>query len=516
MRPEPNANFDCDLLVIGGGINGAGIARDAAGRGLSVVMCERDDLARHTSSASTKLVHGGLRYLENYEFALVRKALREREVLLRLAPHIIAPLRFVLPHLPGSRPAWLIRAGLFLYDRLARRKLLPASGTLRLDSHEAGAALKDDIKHAFAYSDAWVDDARLVVLNVLDAHERGARIFTRTSCTALAPEGDGWRATLSGAHPCSLHARAVVNAGGPWAAQVARLGEPGPARRAVRLVKGSHIVVPRLFAHAQAYLFQHADGRIVFAIPYQDDFTLIGTTDLVFSGDASRVAIDEDEIAYLCGMANQCFRQQISIADVVWTYSGVRPLLDDGSDNPSTVSRDYLLEWAPGLAPMLHVWGGKITTYRKLAEHALDMLAARTGSSKLSWTKNAFLPGGNLVARVDAVTPVSFDLFLARFQKSHPWLPGALAMRYARNYGTRVSSLLGDARSMNDLGELLAPGLYEVEVRYLVEVEWARCADDVVWRRTKQGLRCSPADIDRLERWISAYLSILKPSLAVT
>ncbi|WP_229457877.1 glycerol-3-phosphate dehydrogenase [Massilia glaciei] len=501
MRGE----IECDLLVIGGGINGAGIARDAAGRGLSVVLCERDDLARHTSSASTKLIHGGLRYLEHYEFGLVRKALREREVLLRVAPHIISPLRFVLPRLPGGRPAWMIRAGLFLYDRLARRELLPASAALRLDKHEAGAALKGGCTQAFAYSDAWVDDARLVVLNALDAKERGATILTGTRCAEVVADGGAWRARLEGRHACTVRAKVVVNAAGPWAGQVAQMGEAGQAGRSVRLVKGSHIVVPRLFSHKQAYLFQHADGRVVFAIPYQGDFTLIGTTDLAYAGDPAAVAIDDGEVAYLCTLANQCFRKQIGRKDVVWSYSGVRPLLDDGTDNPSAVTRDYLLEWAPGAAPMLHVWGGKITTYRKLAEHALEMVAGRLGKAAAGWTETAFLPGGDIAATVAEISPASFEAFLASFRALHPWLAAELAQRYARSYGTRAVRFLAGTAGLRDLGELVAPGLYERELRYLVDVEWASCADDVLWRRTKQGLRCGPDDRIRLERWIEAY-----------
>jgi glycerol-3-phosphate dehydrogenase len=503
---DKSVEFEVDVLVIGGGINGAGIARDAVGRGLKVLLCERDDLARHTSSASTKLIHGGLRYLEHYAFGLVRKALQEREVLLRIAPHIIAPMRFVLPRLEGGRPGWMIRAGLFLYDRLARRKLLPASAALRLDRHPAGAALRLDCRAAHAYSDAWVDDARLVVLNALDAHERGATILTRTACTALVPEGGGWRAQLSGATSASVRARLVVNAAGPWAGQVAGLGEATPGRRKLRLVKGSHIVVPRLFSHEDAYLFQHSDGRVVFAIPYQQDYTLIGTTDLTYEGDPARVAIDEQEIAYLCALANRCFRQRIGRKDVVWAYSGVRPLLDDGCDNPSAVTRDYQLEWAPGAAPMLHVWGGKITTYRKLAEHALAMAGQRLGWADAPWTAGAFLPGGDLASSPGVIGVGSFDDFLARFRRQYPWLPAGLALRYARSYGTRAAAMLGGATRMQDLGPALSPGLHAVEVNYLVDTEWARSADDILWRRSKQGLHGSPDDAVRLDAYISRYL----------
>jgi glycerol-3-phosphate dehydrogenase len=510
MRNDP-VGSDYDLLVIGGGINGAGIARDAAGRGLKVLLCERDDLARHTSSASTKLVHGGLRYLEHYAFGLVRKALQEREVLLRIAPHIISPMRFVLPRLEGGRPAWMIRAGLVLYDGLARRALLPASAALRLDRHPAGAPLRLDCRNAYAYSDAWVDDARLVVLNALDAQERGATILTRTACTALVPVGGAWRAQLEGATSTSVRARLVVNAAGPWAGQVAGLGEATPGRRKLRLVKGSHIVVPRLFSHNDAYLFQHSDGRVVFAIPYQQDYTLVGTTDLAYEGDPARVAIDEQEVAYLCALANHCFRQRIGREDVVWSYSGVRPLLDDGRDNPSAVTRDYQLEWAPGAAPMLHVWGGKITTYRKLAEHALAMAGQRLGWGDAPWTAGAFLPGGDLASHPDAIGIGSFDDFLACFRGRYPWLPEGLARRYARSYGTRAAAMLGTAACMQDLGPALVPGLHAVEVDYLVDTEWARSADDVLWRRSKQGLHASPDDVLRLDRYVAHYLDASAP-----
>jgi glycerol-3-phosphate dehydrogenase len=500
----PPIPLTCDLLVVGGGINGAGIARDAAGRGLQVVLCEQHDLAQHTSSASTKLIHGGLRYLEYYEFGLVRKALQEREVLLRAAPHIIRPLRFVMPHDAGQRPAWMIRAGLFLYDHLAQRTFLPASSTVSLARHAAGAPLKGNYKRGFVYSDGWVDDARLVVLNALDASERGARIMTRTQCIAAQRSGDGWRAVLQSARGerYEVGARAIVNAAGPWTAQFAGMVEGGQHTRGLRLIKGSHIVVPRLFDHPYAYIFQNPDKRIIFAIPYQDDFTLIGTTDLEYTGDPGEVGIDRAEIAYLCQMANRYFARQISAQDVVWTYSGVRPLLDDSAQNASAVTRDYLLECNDSGAPLLNIWGGKITTYRKLAEEAMALLAPRLALQASSWTAAAPLPGGDLEQAGQLVKRHDFDAFLQRFRNAYPWLPQALAAHYAHCYGTRAGRLLAGATQLRDLGEELAPGLYAAEARYLHAVEWARSAEDILWRRTKLGLYSRPQHIARLTAWL--------------
>jgi glycerol-3-phosphate dehydrogenase len=495
----------CDLLIVGGGINGAGIARDAVGRGLKVILCERHDLAQHTSSASTKLIHGGLRYLEYYEFRLVRKALQEREILLRAAPHIIRPLRFVMPHDAHQRPAWMIRIGLFLYDHLARRKFLPASASIALARHAAGAPLKGEYRRGFVYSDGWVDDARLVVLNALDAAERGARILTRTECVSARRDGERWRAVLQDARggQCEVDAGAIVNAAGPWTARFADAVGGAGNSQGLRLVKGSHIVVPRLFDHSYAYLFQNPDKRIIFAIPYQQDFTLIGTTDLEYHGDADQVAIDDGEIAYLCEMANRYFTRQISARDVVWTYSGVRPLLDDSAQNASAVTRDYLLDCNDSGAPLLNVWGGKITTYRKLAEEALDMLAPRLGSRRPSWTAAAPLPGGDLEREGRLVGRYNFDAFLQRFCRDYSWLPPALALRYAHAYGTRAARLLAGATRLSDLGEELAPGLYAAEARYLHAVEWARSADDILWRRTKLGLHSGPQHVARLKAWLA-------------
>lgn len=476
--------MQCDLLVVGGGINGTGIARDAAGRGLRVILCEQHDLAAHTSSTSTKLIHGGLRYIEQYEFRLVRKALMEREVLLALAPHIIRPLRFVMPHDSHLRPAWMIRIGLLLYDHLARRRHLAASGSVDLRHHPAGAALKPGCRHGFAYSDAWVDDARLVVLNALDAAQRGATILTRTRCQRLHYDKDRWLAQLASddGAGCEVRARAVINATGPWVGRF--LDECSPVRSAhtVRLVKGSHIVVRKVFDHPYAYLFQNPDRRIIFAIPYERDFTLIGTTDIEYGGDTGNVGIDAAEIEYLCAMASRYFARSVTARDVVWTYAGVRPLLEDEENDPSSVTRDYELELNTTPAPLLSVFGGKITTFRKLAEEAVNRLAPLLDNRAPPWTARAPLPGGDIGMS-------GWDEFVRRLRKRYPWLAADLLERYARAYGTRVGRLLGDACSMVDLGEQVLPRLYAREIDYLCREEWARTAEDILWRRSKLGLR---------------------------
>jgi glycerol-3-phosphate dehydrogenase len=494
----------CDLLVIGGGINGAGIARDAAGRGLNVILCEQHDLGQHTSSASSKLIHGGLRYLEYYEFKLVRKALQEREILLRAAPHIVSPLRFVMPHNAGQRPAWMIRAGLFLYDHLARRSVLPGSRAIACDTHPAGAALQTRFTRGFEYSDGWVDDARLVVLTAVDAHERGARILTRTSCIGADRSGPQWKATLQNAdgRQFEVKARALVNAAGPWAAQMAASISGARVKHGLRLVKGSHIVVRRRWAHRYAYLLQNPDKRIIFALPYQAEFTLIGTTDLDYHGAPANVAIDADEVRYLCEMANRYFREPITAQDVVWSYSGVRPLLDDHQQSASAVSRDYLLECNEEAAPLLNVWGGKLTTYRKLAEEALALLLPQLQCSQPAWTADAPLPGGDLQQPGKLVASVDFDRFCQQFQQQYSWLPPALAQRYAHAYGSRAGRMLERSRCLADLGEELAPGLYAVEAAYLRDTEWARSADDILWRRTKLGLYSQPQHGQRLQQWL--------------
>ncbi|VTU17261.1 Aerobic glycerol-3-phosphate dehydrogenase [Variovorax sp. SRS16] len=516
--PSPSAGVtDCDVLIVGGGINGCGIARDLAGRGWRVVLCEKDDLAAHTSSSSTKLIHGGLRYLEYYEFSLVRKALQEREVLLRSAPHIMAPLRFVMPHDPSMRPAWMVRIGLFMYDHLARREVLPGSRSVDLRRHAAGAPLKPQFKRGFIYSDGWVDDARLVVLNALDARARGAEVLTRTRCVSAQRDARGWTAELEGpAGRRMVRARAVVNAAGPWAESFLR-GVAHPAQgealatRHLRLVKGSHIVVPRLFTHDHAYIFQNPDKRIIFAIPYQDDFTLIGTTDIELHGDdpgAARIA--DDEIDYLCTQASRYFEKPVQPSDVVWTYSGVRPLLDDDSGDPSAVTRDYMLESNTTAAPLLSVWGGKITTFRKLAEDASDEIGRMLGESRPAWTHGAFMAGGDLSGWIGARTQGSrpgdeFARFVEAVRARYPWLDAALAQRLARAYGARISEVIGDARSMADMGAAVAPGLHERELRYLQDQEWAVSGEDVLWRRSKLGLHITPAQRDQVSAWMQAH-----------
>jgi glycerol-3-phosphate dehydrogenase len=486
-----------DLLIVGGGINGAGIARDAAGRGLSVLLCELDDLAAHTSSASTKLIHGGLRYLEHLQVSLVRKALIEREILLASAPHLMRPLRFILPHDARLRPAWMIGAGLFLYDHLARRRRLPGSARIDLRRHVAGAALKPQYLRGFVYSDGWTDDARLVVLNAVDARERGALILTRTRCEKLESSQGQWRATLATpSGPERVAARAVVNATGPWVGQFARAASPVSVCHSVRLVKGSHIVVPRLYAHRFAYIFQNDDRRIVFAIPYEGQFTLIGTTDIEYTGDPAAVRIDDDEVSYLCAAVNRYFAKAVLPEDVVWSYSGVRPLLDDDARNPATVTRDYFLELDRHPAPLLSVFGGKITTYRKLAESAVDLLVRELGSPKPAWTAQALLPGGDLPRG-------AYAGFLRSLERTHPWLPAALRYRYAHAYGTRITHILGGARSVADLGEELLPQLYEREAEYLCRVELARTAEDILWRRTRLGLHVGSGGTGRLEEWLA-------------
>lgn len=488
-----------DLVVVGGGINGVGIARDAAGRGLSVLLCERDDLAAHTSSASTKLIHGGLRYLEHGEFGLVRKALREREVLLRAAPHIIWPLRFVMPHDAGQRPAWMIRAGLFLYDHLAWRERLSGSKSVNLARHAAGAPLKPVFRRGFIYSDAWVQDARLVVLNAMDAQARGARIATRTTLVAAQRGPATWSLDLRGADGrCgTVQARVLVNATGPWVgtllSDVLGLG----AAHAVRLVKGSHIVVKRLFDHPDAYLFQNPDRRIIFAIPFEGRFTLIGTTDVDYSGDPARAAITAEEIAYLCRMASRYFSRALTPTEVVWSYAGVRPLLDDAAGDAASVTRDYTLELDTQAAPVLSVFGGKLTTYRKLAEQAVARIQPLLGNRVAPWTAGASLPGGDF-PRGD------FEGFLAQIRQHHGWLPMDLSFRLARNYGTRIERILHGVSDLAGLGEAVLPGLYACELDYLVREEFARTAEDILWRRTKLGLGAPPDATAHLQAWLDA------------
>lgn len=501
-------NIECDLLVVGGGINGAGIARDAAGRGLSVVLCEQDDLAAHTSSASTKLIHGGLRYLEHYEFSLVRKALAERELLLRTAPHIMRPMRFVMPHDKGQRPGWMIRCGLFLYDRLARRELLPGSHGVDLRRHPAGVPLNPAFTRGFVYSDGWVDDARLVVLNAVDAAERGARVFTRTCCSRASRQGGFWHAMLLDAdeRQIAVRARCLVNAAGPWAAQFLRTATRQPPARTLRLIKGSHIVVRGLFDHSYSYIFQHPDGRIVFAIPYEKEFTLIGTTDVEYHGTPDAVAIDKGEVAYLCELSNRYFRTPIAPGDVVWSYSGVRPLVEDRSSDASAVTRDYRLELDKDGAPLLSVFGGKITTFRRLAEDAVDMIAPILSNHRGAWTMHACLPGGDLFGSgPDNRAVLGFDQYVASLQQTYRWLAPGLVARYARAYGVRIHALLAGRTGIADMGEEIASGLYAAEADYLMRVEWARSAADILWRRSKLGLHLPTETETVLDAWMHCH-----------
>lgn len=500
---------DVDLIVIGGGINGTGIAADAAGRGLRVLLAERDDLASGTSSASSKLIHGGLRYLEHFEFRLVREALAEREVLLAKAPHIVWPLRFVLPHVAGLRPVPLIRAGLFLYDHLYRRRRIPGSKSLDLRTDPAGRPLTDDLRRGFAYWDCWVDDARLVVLNARAAAERGARIATRTMVESARAEGDGWIVRLkAGNRVEEIRSKALVNAAGPWIDQVAARIDRGlidgapVTRPRVRLVKGSHLVVPRIPGANDAYLMQHADGRVVFALPFEERFTIIGTTDVPFTGDPAAVRMDPAEETYLLELAGRFFRAPLRAETILWRYAGVRPLYDDNSGNPSAVSRDYRLDFdaAPGAPPLLSVLGGKVTTYRRLAEDALDLLATRLGAIGGRWTREAPLPGGDIPGG-------DFDGYLAAIEKRYPDHDAALLRRIARRHGTDVERIIGDLRGSSDLGAMLGGGLTEGEVVHLRDREWARTADDVLWRRTKVGLHLAPREREAVAHNIERILA---------
>ena len=496
-----------DLAIIGGGINGCGVARDAAGRGNSVFLCEMNDLASGTSSWSTKLIHGGLRYLEYYEFRLVREALIEREILWRIAPHIIRPLRFVLPHHDGLRPAWLLRLGLFLYDHIGGRHLLPPTRSVDLRRDEVGKPLVPNrYSKGFEYSDCFVDDARLVVLTARDAADLGAEIHTRTRAVQIQQQDGIWQVmvenTLSGARS-TVRARILVNAGGPWVEQVLALGSGVNARAKVRLVQGSHIVVRRLYEHDRAYMFQNSDGRIVFVIPYQDDFTLIGTTDRDYHGDPAKVRASAEEIQYLCDSVSEYLAKPVTPEDVVWTYAGVRPLYDDGASEAKAATREYVFELdAPGGAPLLSIYGGKITTYRRLAEEALEKLAPYLNGTKAreGWTGKAPLPGGDM--DVSAVAMLSAELV-----RNYPFLTSAHANRLAHAYGTRAIKLLGDAKSEPDLGRSFGASLTEAEVRYLMSSEWACTAEDIVWRRSKLGLRLSPIEIAAIDDWISAHHS---------
>ena len=491
-----------DLVIIGGGINGCGIARDAAGRGLSVLLCEQGDLAQGTSSASTKLFHGGLRYLEHYEFRLVREALIEREILLRAMPHISWPLRFVLPHHPGLRPAWLIRLGLFIYDHLGGRRLLPATRTLDLASDEAGTSLKDEFKRAFEYSDCWIDDARLVILNARAAADLGAVIAVRTRCVSAERRDGLWAVELEDVATGTMRevrARGLVNAGGPWVEDVICNKLHGETPAHIRLVRGSHIVVKRLFDHDRAYIFQMTDSRVVFAIPYEDDFTLIGTTDMDHDGAPETAICSPEERDYLLSAASAYFARPVTADDVVWTYSGVRPLYDDGASSSTAATRDYVIKVddTDGTMPLLNIFGGKITTYRRLAEAALAKLEPYLPAMGQAWTANVRLPGGN-VPIDDLATAVS------RLLGDRPYLDEHWARRLVRTYGAEAQDVLGEARTAEGLGHRFGWDLTQMEVRWLMHREWARTAEDVLWRRSKLGLRLTKTEASELETWMRA------------
>jgi glycerol-3-phosphate dehydrogenase len=492
-----------DLLVIGGGINGAGIARDATGRGLSVLLVEQDDLGAHTSSASSKLIHGGLRYLEQYEFRLVAEALAEREVLLKIAAHLVRPARFIMPHVPQLRPRWMIRTGLFLYDHLGRRTRLPGSHAVRLDRPPYDSGLKPEFRRGFVYSDCRVDDARLVVANARDATARGAHVMTRTVCVTAKREDRAWRARLSRAgDEIEITASAIANAAGPWVKTVLNGRLHQPSRDDVRLVKGSHIVVPALYDGDHAFILQNDDRRVVFMIPYEGRYTLVGTTDVPYEGDPSAPDASAVEVEYLCRAASRYLRRPVGAGDIVWRYAGVRPLYDDGMANPSAVTRDYVLrlDSDQGVAPVLSVFGGKITTYRRLAEHALDRLAPWFPGMGPAWSAEAVLPGA-------AIPGGDMDRFERHLEERYPALPPATLRALARRHGALAYDVLGNAERVTDLGTDFGAGLYAREIDYLVEREWARRADDVLWRRTKAGLHMTPAQRESVGHYLAERVS---------
>ena len=484
-----------DLIVIGGGINGTGIALDAAGRGLNVLLCEQGDLASATSSNSSKLIHGGLRYLEHYDFRLVRESLAEREVLLHKAPHLIKPMRFRIPHRPHLRPAWMIRIGLFLYDNLSKRVTLKSSSGIKFGTN---SALLPHIKRGFEYSDGWVDDSRLVVLNAVAAKQKGADIRTQTRCINIKRVNSLWLITLENVHTGDteqVRARALVNAAGPWVSSLYKDTMQKKAPKQVRLIKGSHIVVPRIHTEEEAYLLQNKDGRVVFLIPFEDKFTLIGTTDIEYKGDPSNVVISQSEIDYILGISNEHFKHQLTAADVCFAFSGVRPLLDDESESPQAVTRDYTFEVeAPaGMAPMLSVFGGKLTTYRKLSELAVNDLVEYFAHAGPTWTMHATLPGGDFK---DQAT------LQAQLNSNYPWLPTDLCARYVRSYGTLIYQILSEAKVLTDLGQHFGAGLYALEIDYLVAHEWACSVDDILWRRSKLGLWFNATQQDELSEYL--------------
>lgn len=499
-----------DIFIIGGGINGVGIARDAAGRGFSVALCEMKDLASGTSNWSSKLVHGGVRYLEHYEFMLVRKALKEREVLWAAAPHIIRPMRFIMPHHKDLRPAWLLRLGLFLYDHIGGRKLLPATKTVDLANGVFGKPLKAMFRKGFQYSDCQVDDARLVVLNAIAAREKGAEIAVRTECVSARRQGDVWQIETrheKTGKTTRYTADLVVNAAGPWVDSVLGSAFGKNDARNVRMVKGSHIVMPKMYDHDNCYIFQNADGRIIFAIPYTQDTTLIGTTDKDFEGNPRDAEISAEEIDYLCAAASEYFEKPVLKEEIVWTYSGVRPLYDDGATAAQEATRDYIFRQEGGKgsdddtvgAPLINIFGGKITTYRELAERMMDKIEDNLGTKGRPWTARDPLPGGDFQT-------TGFEKLVAEKTARYPFMKNETIRRLCHAYGTRISMVLGEASSQDQLGENFGAGLTEAEVRYLATNEWANCADDIVWRRSKLGLVMSVDQIAKLESWMQSEL----------
>ncbi len=495
---------DYDLVVIGGGINGAGTARDAAGRGLKTLLAEKDDLAQGTSSRSGKYIHGGLRYLEHYEFRLVREALRERDVILNAVPHLAWPIRLILLHAPQQRPRWLIGLGLFLYDHLGGRSRIPMTQALRLNREPEGSRVNSAYRHAFAYHDVWVDDARLVILNARDAAQRGAEILTRTAVTALNREGANWRVSLQGdSGQCDVSARAVFNASGPWVEQVISSAREVTSSKRIRLVKGSHLIMDRWWDGEHGYVLQAPDNRLIFVNPYFDNLALVGTTDIPYSGRPEDVEADTAETTYLLNILNMYFTHPLSEKDIRASYSGVRPLFDDdAAKDASTVTRDYSfeLDGGAGKAPLLSAFGGKLTTYRKLSEAALHKLRPYFPDMGPDWTSDIALPGGEM-------SDADFNAWFTRFRADFPCLPDVLARHYARNYGTESRRLLHDVSSIADLGHHFGGHLYAREVDWLRRYEWAQTADDILFRRTKHHLFMSPAEQDRFATWLNAYLS---------
>lgn len=498
-------NETVDIFIIGGGINGTGIARDAAGRGQNVVLVEQADLGGATSSASSKLIHGGLRYLENYEFRLVRESLLERETLWKIAPHLITPLRFILPHHKGLRPAFILRLGLFLYDYIGGRKLLPPTKRLSFSKDKIGTYLRDNLTIGFEYSDCWVDDARLVILNALSAAKMGAQILTRHTFINATQENKQWSIDVKAPNGRieTYKAKTLINASGPWvdkSLKECNISDKGDST--VRLVKGSHIVVPKLHDDDRALTFQHTDGRVVFAIPYQEQYTLLGTTDTVFEADPRTVKADNGEIQYLCEVASEYFKKSIVPSDVVWTYSGVRPLYDDGAQNASKATRDYVLDLITEehKAPLLNIYGGKVTTYRCLAEEALDKISSFINLHKGSWTAETALPGGDIPGRKDPTQALTNHI--EKVAEDYPWLDQNTRTRMACAYGTRIKKLMASVSSVDGMGKHFGAGLYALEIEFLINEEWAATAEDVLWRRTKLGLHMSKHEREAVEAYI--------------